>query len=419
MLKDIDGAPLRYTPLPAQMRCLRNWEPEELHENVLEATAIALGTSSAGAKLVVESLVLRHEALRSSLAVKTSDGSPDTALIQVADEKRSNAITRDARRDEYLVPVETRSFNWYSTTRGEDTQITIRIAHLFCDQVGVQILEHDLVAATKGQLPQSTAARPSDYALPTARSEALDTARVMADAVGPVYKPHRTEPLPVPLVLEGSPVYLQQSDSRALRIAARKARVPELTLYLAATCLAVANALGEPRTRAVLRIQCSNRMSEADFSLVAQMAQPTFVPIEFTSASSLVHVAKEIALQISRPYVNHSYDDEEFTRRLQSVIGEVAFHPWLEANIVTGDSRSHAEMTTARRQLMRTRPIRAKAADLSLEVSSASGRVCICVYTPVDAPPAAGTLEMVGVTNAVCNLLRHETSVDSGSLGHA
>jgi len=298
------------------------------------------GLGLAEVRGAVRALAARHEALRSRL-VSGQDG---TLRQEVAPEVDPPVVAEST----LLVPPEEAAMRCSVRMAGsQPVAVVLAVSHVFCDAWGRQLLNHDLRRLLAGDPLSPPSAQASAYARGPEHPRVVANTEFWQSRLAGVprsctyaavardeYEKADVARVPLPDEL----IRLLAAGGRALR-------VTPTALWAAAVSVLAGRASGQHRQ--VFRTTYANRCTRADQSVVTQLAQAVFVPVEGVATETLRERAVGIAASLVGSYDRGEHDVNGLLSWLNQAQRRhgVEFCPAFELNFVP---RVHVEGTTPR-----------------------------------------------------------------------
>jgi hypothetical protein len=295
------------------------------------------------ARAALTSIVARHEALRSRLALDSSgrivqevfpacDAESVMRWHQVAEAHFDIA----ERRFWQEMEMDPWSHAFHATAYVVDglvAAIKMTVSHVFTDRIGIQAIENELHAITGGQAaPASDPRQASAYAVTGSHPSVADNTDFWRHALSIAPRSCTYVPVCRDEVETVHGVELRLSDDLLKRVdhAASSLRTTPSCVWTAAVSVLAEGLSGQHRQ--VFKTTTANRITPQDFTAVAQIAQVIFIPLQGAPDDTLrerVDLATEASFGM---FERGTYDANAVLDHFNtgSGFGGMFFHPAFE-----------------------------------------------------------------------------------------
>ncbi|MCY1144089.1 condensation domain-containing protein [Actinoplanes sp. Pm04-4] len=335
----------RLLPLnTAQARNLRNFTAEELPLwRLTILTEVTSRLTPDRARAVLVTIVARHEALRSRLAVGPSGCPMQEVLPARAAESVmrwhlvvENAFDSADKRFWEEAEIDPWLHAFHATAYVVDNAVAavkVTVSHVFADRIGIQVIENELYAVFARRAPSAPDPRQaSSYALTgTDPKVAQNTAfwrEVLSEAPRScTYAPVRRDEMET---VHGVEIQLPDDLLRQVEKAASSLRTTPSCIWTAAVSILAEGLSGQHRQ--VFKTWTANRTTPQDFTAVVHLAQVVFMPLLGNPDDTLrarVDLATEVSFEM---FERGTYDASAILDHFNtgSGFGGMFFHPAFE-----------------------------------------------------------------------------------------
>ena len=283
----------KWLPLnTAQSRIIRNFTPDELlNWRLTTVVEIVDSLTPDQAEAALVHLAARHEALRSRLSLDPSgiivqevlppQDAKSVMRWHVVAETRFDASDQRFWQEDQMDPW---SHAFHATTYvvdGAVSAIKLTVSHAFTDRMGIQIIENELRGITTGDVePAPHPQQASAYALSPSHPEVVQNTKFWRDLLSMAPRACTYAPVPRKEVEAVPCVELRLLDDFLKQIdqAASKLRTTASCIWTAAISVVAEGLSGQHRQ--VFKTTTANRISPEDFTVVAELAQVIFIPLD-------------------------------------------------------------------------------------------------------------------------------------------
>lgn len=381
----------------AQQRNMRNWSPLERPSKTFSVSHTTTGYwDPCAVRHSVETLVRRHEGLRSQIAGTTASGLVQQRVLSAEEAiKRLEWVTKPAA-DRHAIAAVVRStrarqvdpeacalaVTVWASDRGVQA-VQLSVSHVFADGFAQQILWDELKALLAGSELTDLPGQASGYADDALSKEVHENGRywrkVLQDA--PRACTYSAAERAESEMVDVAEIALSVDATRNIDSACDALRITPYVLWLTAMSSLVSRLVHVDYQ--VFRTTTANRYDEQDLSVVTQLATAVYSPIMGGPSDSLASRAEAIFDSTLASYDRGMFDVNQLLTELNSTdlrrgaIFQPAFEiNYVDSNAVGDPDDTVREVLTAWREEFRIDPPAGKA-DLALSVWRVPGLISV------------------------------------------